>query len=316
MSGVSFTVRTTDPSCADLVGSRLRPLRCDLVGSADVLVDIRGPAGDPGWPPRPTGSGRPVYDAPSGPIDYFADDDALFVDYEKRVRMLCAPTEGLIQLGIAGSEPEDRVLATHPLLTMALLEMMKRFGRFPLHAACVSHQGRGVLVAGSSGAGKSTLSVTLLRAGFDFLSDDTVFLRPSSTGGSVVSGFPDEVDVTPTTTSMFPELGHLADEPMPPGRDKYGFRIEDVFGVDPVSECRPAVLLSPRVEPGGPSRLERLSPSEALFELTPNVLLTDQAASQSHLDVLAELVTSVPCFTFRMGSDVDAVAKCVADLVA
>ena len=122
--------------------------------------------------------------------------------------------------------------------------------------------------------------------------------------------------MTANTVSMVPELGHLADAPMPPGRDKYGFRVEDVFGIRPVLACRPAVLLSPRVEPGAPPRLERLTPAEALFELTPNVLLTDQAASQAHLDVLAELVSSIPCFSFRMGGDLDAAARCVTELVA
>lgn len=311
---MSLTVRSTDRSCGDLVGSRLRPLRCEPTGSADVLVEIRGPGAEPGWPLQPAGPGRPIYDAPAGSIDYFAEADAVFVDYRKRVRLLCAPGQGTIQLGIAGSDQEDRVLATHPLLTIALLETMKRLGRFPLHAACLSLNDGGVLVAGSSGAGKSTLSVILLRAGFDFLADDTVFLQPSP-DGYLVSGFPDEVDVTANTVTMFPELRHLANTPIPPGRDKYGFRVEDVFGIQPVLTCRPAVLLSPRVEPGAPPRLVRLSPGEALLELTPNVLLTDQAATQSHLDVLADLVESVPCFSFRMGNDLDAAARCVAQLV-
>jgi hypothetical protein len=218
-------------------------------------------------------------------------------------------------LAITGSDPGDPVLATHPLLTIALLETMKRFGRFPLHAAGLSLNGRGVLVAGASGAGKSTLSVTLLRAGFDFLSDDTVFVG-STADGLLVSGFPDEVDVTETTISMFPELRHLAGVPMRPGRDKHGFRVEDVFGVMPLTECRPAVLIAPRVEPGSGPELEALSPSEALFELMPNVLLTHPVPTQSHLDMLAELVRTVPCYSFRPGSDHGAAAECLAKLVA
>ena len=132
-----------------------------------------------------------------------------------------------------------------------------------------------------------------------------------------MSGFPDEVDVTANTVAMFPELRHLADTPMPPGRDKYGFRVEDVFGIQPVSDLptgRPS--LAPGRAGGRTPPGIRLTPAEALFELTPNVLLTDQVATQSHLDVLAELVGSVPCFSFRMGSDLDAAAGCVAELVA
>ena len=101
------------------------------------------------------------------------------------------------------------MLATHPLLTIALVETMKRFERFPLHAAGLALHGKGVLVPGASGSGKSTTSVTLVRAGFDFLSDDTVFLT-SSADGIWVAGFPDEVDVTDSTVARIPELGHLA----------------------------------------------------------------------------------------------------------
>lgn len=315
LGGVLLAVRAADAHVAELIDSRFRTLRAGRAGKPDVEIELRGPGADPAWPEAPAGRRRTVYDAPDAPIDYFADHDSLFVAYGRHVRMLCSPGEGRVELSITGGEPGDPVLATHPLLTIALLETMKRFGRFPLHAAGLSLDGRGVLVAGSSGAGKSTLSVTLVRAGFGFLSDDTVFLT-SDAKGLVVSGFPDEVDVTDGTVAMFPELRHLADRPLRPGRDKYGFRIEDVFGVAPVPACRPAVLISPHVERGAPPRVRPLAPAEALLELTPNVLLTEQGSAQSHLDVLAELVQTVPCFSLVLGEDVDAAAACVAELAA
>ncbi len=94
-------------------------------------------------------SGRPIYDAPSAQIDYFDGSDQLFVDYEHRARLLCSPGEGLIQLSITGREEGDEVLATHPLLTIALVETMKRFERFPLHAAGLALHGKGVLIPGA-----------------------------------------------------------------------------------------------------------------------------------------------------------------------
>ena len=59
-----------------------------------------------------------------------------------------------------------------------------------------------------------------------------------------------------------------------------------------------------------------MAPSEALVGLLPNVLLTEPRATQDHLEMLAALVESVPCLTFRVGSDLDAVAACAADLVS
>jgi hypothetical protein len=192
---------------------------------------------------------------------------------------------------------------------------LKRFERFPLHAAGLALNGRGILIPGASGAGKSTTSVTLVRAGFDFLSDDTVFLTRDE-GGIWVAGFPDEIDVTDNTVAMIPELGYLAGAALLPGRDKHSFRVEEVFKVTPLAGCRPEILLAPQVVAGSGTEVEPLNPSEALMALLPNVLLTDPAASQSHLDMLAELVQSMRCLRLLVGSDLDAAAACVADLVS
>ena len=45
-----------------------------------------------------------------------------------------------------------------------------------IHAAALSHDGRGLLVAGPSGYGKTTLALALIRRGFGFLSDDIAAL--------------------------------------------------------------------------------------------------------------------------------------------
>jgi hypothetical protein len=49
-----------------------------------------------------------------------------------------------------------------------------------LHAACVGKNGRGVLLMGGSGSGKSTVALLCLLRGLDFLSEDAVFVQPSS----------------------------------------------------------------------------------------------------------------------------------------
>jgi hypothetical protein len=45
-----------------------------------------------------------------------------------------------------------------------------------LHAACVSNNGKGILLIGDSGAGKSTLAYACARAGWTYTSDDTSYL--------------------------------------------------------------------------------------------------------------------------------------------
>jgi hypothetical protein len=320
LAGIELEIHCPDAVVAALVGGRLSALVPGRTAQPPgrVVIDIRGPLDDPTWPPRPSGPGRSIYDAPAGPIEYFDDHDALFVHYGDRVRLRCLPAVGRIELGITGDHPGDLILATHPLLTLALLETMKRFGQFPLHAGAVSLRGEGLLLPGTSGAGKSTLTIAMVRAGFDFLGDDTVFLAHDQlqAGDIVASGFPDEVDVTESTVALIPELASLAGRPLRPGRDKHGFRVDEVFDRTPVAATRPVALVFPSVDRNRTPTLESLPAGEALFELTPNVLLTDPAAAQAHLDMLAHLVETTPAFTLHSGADLDAATALLADLIS
>ena len=49
-----------------------------------------------------------------------------------------------------------------------------------LHAACIGRAGRGILLMGPSGSGKSTVALLCLLRGFDFLSEDSVFVAPGT----------------------------------------------------------------------------------------------------------------------------------------
>ena len=74
-----------------------------------------------------------------------------------------------------------------------------------IHGACVSLEGRGVLLCGDSGAGKSSLAYACARRGWTFLSDDSSCLvrkRP----GRVVIGNPNSMRFRESAAELFPEL--------------------------------------------------------------------------------------------------------------
>ena len=58
-----------------------------------------------------------------------------------------------------------------------------------LHAACVGLNGRGILLMGLSGSGKSTLALHCLLNGFDFLSEDSVFVAPRTMLATAIPNF-------------------------------------------------------------------------------------------------------------------------------
>jgi hypothetical protein len=78
----------------------------------------------------------------------------------------------------------------YELIELAVFTLAARAQRLvPLHAACVGHKGRGLLLMGSSGAGKSTVALHCLLDGLDFLSEDSVFVAPKTMLATGVANF-------------------------------------------------------------------------------------------------------------------------------
>ena len=78
----------------------------------------------------------------------------------------------------------------YELIEFAVFTLASRALRLmPLHAACVGLGGRGVLLIGPSGAGKSTLALHCALAGFEFLSEDSVFVAPSTMRATGIGTF-------------------------------------------------------------------------------------------------------------------------------
>lgn len=245
-------------------------------------------------------SARRVYEPPRGEVLYDDATDRLHLGYGPHLRMVCEPAAGRARAGLARGDEDLRWALSHPLFTVALVELAKRRGLYALHAAGVTAGGRALLLAGGSGAGKSTLALALARAGCGVLGDDTVFLAWRR-GAQRVLSFPDQFDLTESALDFFPEL------PIPAaargGPRKLALRAERLYPASLVGECDPALLVFPRVA-GMPRSLVRpIDRGEALLELLPNVLLTEARSSQEHLDALGELVDASRCYRLDTGTD-------------
>lgn len=291
MHGVRVLVHADRPAVADAVDARLRHFRsAPAFGAHDVAIELTD-----GNFHAPAPQGRPVYDTPFGPVSYHDASDELWSDCGGRAWLHVRAGLGLAQLRAT----EESWLVSHPLLTIALVELLKRRSRFALHAAAMARSdGAVVLFPGASGAGKTTLALGLLRQGWGFLADDMVFLNDHT-----VLGFADEVDVSEHTAALFPDLAPALHRPAAGGRSKRPLLIEEAFDAPPVRSGRPAAIVFPRVGVDDESRLTPIGSDEALVELAPNVLLTDAVASQAHLDALGSLVRSTPSFALETGRD-------------
>jgi hypothetical protein len=253
---------------------------------------------------RPAGVGRSVLEPGLGELVYFDQTQLLYLEIPGHGRALCDARSGRVQVSYPRAAGKDLWLLSHPLFTIPLAELLKRRGLYMLHAAGLAVAGKGLLVAGQSGAGKTTLALALLRAGFDFLADDTVFLSREGKQLRILA-FPDEVDVTAETLEFFPELRPLAQSSKPKGRPKRAFCTTRFYGVAPRWECVPGTIVFPKPAGLGMSVITPMPKAEALMQLVCNVLRTDPHSSQSHLDALADLVRDSRCFRLQTGCDFD-----------
>jgi hypothetical protein len=312
--GLPLTVSSQDDGVAAAIDYRLRSCPQAPSGSTNLRIELRltGHATRP-LPPFGSDGWRPVYDTPAGEVAYRPADDRLRADFGS-VRMHGAIDRGLVRMSAESYAHESQYLAAHPLTMVALCELLKRHGRYNLHAGCVAHEGHGALIAGPSGTGKSTLVLALAKAGLDFLSDDMTFLAGAEDGVEA-HGFADAIGVTPDTAARFSELSDLAQAQPRPGFRKHLVRIEERFSARVVPRCRPRFLVFPELVPGRASRLEALDPQEAWLRLVPDVLLTHPAATQAHLAIVAALSAQVTCYRLKAGHDIDRSAELVTGLL-
>lgn len=280
--------------------ARFASLPTDGNGPADLLFEIQD---DP--LERPEGA-RTVYEPPLGEVVYHDGRDLLYLR-QGSLSALCEPAASRVLFSAPAAKGEDLWILSHPLLSVPMMELLKRRGLFGIHAAGADLDGRALVLAGTSGSGKSTLSVALARSGFGFLGDDTLFLN-----GHRILAFPDEIDLTEESVSFFPDL-QLA--PPPLGWRKRQLRADETTGVNIVWESTPSLLIFPRVSGRPRSELRPIDPGEALFELVPNVLLTEPVSSQAHLDALAGLAKASRCYRLETGTDLDEAVRLLRELM-
>ncbi len=254
--------------------------------------------------PRPSGVGRRLFE-PHHLFEYFAEHDLLHL-IDDGVVAQCDLRSGQTRIAVRASDGRAMFIGSHLFLSLSLIEVFRRRGRFAVHAAGIALNGRAALLAGAAGSGKSTLALACVRAGLAFLGDDLVFLR-SESNRLIVEAFPDEIDVTNTTLGFFPDLAQrFADLPLPEGWPKRAVHLEEYGSLEIAWDAEPAVLVFPRV--GDRTLLEPVSADEALVELIPNVLRTDAAVSQRHLDALARLARSAPAYRLQVSDPLEAPA--------
>jgi hypothetical protein len=262
---------------------------------------------------KPKGACRSIYGLTTiGDIVYCDAQELLYIDWGNGFKAICHAGERLARITMPKGNAKLH-LATHTLFNLCLFELLKRHGLYHIHAAGLCSGGQGLLFRGVSGAGKSTLTVALLRAGFDLLGDDTLFLTQGEEGIRALA-FPDEIDVTEQTLGFFPELPAYSDV-RKKHREKAQVEAERIYQTNWIESCIPRLLVFPRVANTATSVIKPIDPEQALMEMAANIMLTENFFSQAHLDALGGLIRQCGCYRLETGRDFDTLPNRLRELL-
>lgn len=189
----------------------------------------------------------------------------------------------------------------HFLFYIVLQEMLKRYGLFHLHAACLARKERGLLLVGRSGSGKSTLALSLVKAGLDFLSDDVTLVRRTESAVTLLP-LSQTITLTRDTLGLFPELKPTNRLGSAESR-KVSIGMGEIYPQGLIASCRPSIIIFLTIG-DGENFIKPIRHPEALATIICySLILLDERTGRKHLDVLQQLVRTSQCFELNIRKD-------------
>ena len=179
----------------------------------------------------------------------------------------------------------------------------------PVHAACVSREGRGILLCGPSEAGKSTLAYACARAGWNYLSDDAVFLLPDD-DRRIAIGRHRHFHFRSDAARLFPELARFVPQSRPNGKIGIEVAVGELPHVTAAGTTAIAgVVRLDRREGDAEAGLEPAAADELIAGMLRDMPSYGAEVNAMHERSLRRLV-EVPCFRLRYG-DLSGAIECL-----
>lgn len=223
-------------------------------------------------------------------------------------------------LGVFQTPPDMALQALRPdLIVCCLILLLRHRGLFALHAGCLEHDGAGYLFVADSDNGKSTLACSLMRQGWRYLSDDSIFLRRRAHGLEALA-FRKDLMLDPEAEDYFPDIVAHWTQCEVADASK---RLLDVAATYPNRTrlgTTPNVLIFPEIADSAHSELVPLDKATALQHLVRQSLVVTFEPNMAalHLGVLTRLLSQVQSYQLIAGRDVlvqpDQVASRLAEL--
>jgi hypothetical protein len=189
------------------------------------------------------------------------------------------------------------------LLGSSLVEVLKYYGLYFLHAAALYVNKMACLFSGDGGCGKTTIALSLVREGFRYVSDDSLFLK-NSNGEIIVSPMYKHFHIDQELANRFPEISQGKTLTIPEGT-KVPLDVSSFFPDSFIPSLRPDAIIFPRMTSNGTSMLNQLPQTESYRRLLKQtVLAVDNNVSRDQLRNLENLVKQTRGFELLSGRDI------------
>lgn len=214
------------------------------------------------------------------------------------------PQAGIGQVTLYGRGKESCRVSKHNLFLVGLFHLLPYQNLYHLHAAGLVRGETGYLFIGESGSGKSSLSLSLVRQGWRYLSDDVLLFRPSMSGVEALS-FRKRFFLDPALSRHYHEISaHLEETPY--GDDtKQLFDVESVYPDQFSSNCFPRILIFTRIVPHAESALVPIDRASVLVRLMQQsaTLFFNRQVVRAHAEALKRLLYQTTHYQLFAGVD-------------
>ncbi len=224
------------------------------------------------------------------------------------------------------------------VIAMGLTAHLRRRSLFLIHAFAAAAptpslppetgEGAGaLLLVGDIGSGKTTTGISLLRAGWKLLSNDSPLLTDgglqTADGRVIALAYPGLLSAYTDTLQRFPELTALTLTSNPSrltgaghSRRKITFAAESIAPNVWIESAPVSAIVFPRVAHIAEHHVTRLSEPDALRLLLPNAIdRWDAEMIPAHLQLVTSLVAQAPAYALELGERVDALPSLLQSVI-
>lgn len=235
--------------------------------------------------------GTPVFKM-EGPLLYQSTgrDSTLVADVER----------GLAYGYFSPTTVADPITFRWTFLELAFFMMLEGRGLMGVHGAALVKNGQAILLRAQSGGGKTTLAYAAARSHYQALAEDVVWLDQAR---GRWWGMPWSFHLLPDAKNLFPELAEHEPVLQTNQEIKLEVDLETIRSGSTTVSAQPGPVVFVERLPGGQSRLERISATEA-HALWP-AARTGLEMKLPHHETYLERLLAQPAYRFYFGDDIE-----------